>query len=114
GRELTGRMALGARTPTDAKSIRRFLEAPELMNAPDVAAFHGRAVKFFGEPLFADGWPFAAIPIGGERAEPIGVLYADIVSSPDEDIPPLDNRTQASLNILAELLDDAAVQAQDS
>lgn len=105
--ELLGRMWLGARINVDPKSIRRPLKSPELANAPDVTSFMQRAPKIFGDPLFHDGWPFAAIPVGSSQHEPIGVIYADIISSPDDDVPPLDGRMQASLSILAELLDQA-------
>ncbi|MCB0343759.1 MAG: HDOD domain-containing protein [Bdellovibrionales bacterium] len=106
--ELQGRMWLGARINVDPKSIRRPLRTPDLANAPDVAAFTQRTSKIFGDALFHDGWPFAAIPIGSSQNKPIGVIYADKISSPDDDIPPLDARMQASLSILVDLLDQAA------
>ena len=101
---LSGKMALGKPFKVSPKDIRRPLVVPDIESAPDVHAFVEGTVQIFGEPLFEDGWPFAAIPIGN-GSEALGVIYADRLSRPDS--APLDSGSQLALGLLADLLDEA-------
>lgn len=102
---LIGRMALGQLQDFDPKSIQRALDRNASPYAPDLIAFKEGRPVFNGDPIFEDGWPFTATPIGfGERA--IGVIYADRVGSDSE----LSNREQAAIGVLAELLDRSISQ----
>lgn len=103
---LEGKMGLGADFGADPKTIRRKLTGAQTEGAPDVQAFLEGLVQFYGDPLFEDGWPFVAIPIGSaDRA--IGVIYADRVAKPGEENEALDSGVQVASNLLAELLDEA-------
>lgn len=105
--QLAGRMALGNKINFDPKKVFRYVEKEDIESNPDAAAFLVGCPQIFGDPIFPDGWPFAAIPIGGSRNPAIGVIYADIVTNPDENEQPLDDSVQASLSVLADLLDEA-------
>ncbi|MBX7139222.1 MAG: HDOD domain-containing protein [Oligoflexia bacterium] len=100
-KKLLGRMALGAIDDFDPKKFERPLGPEAGPYAPDAQAFtEGRPI-FSGDPLFEDGWPIAAIPIGyGQRS--IGVIYADRAGSINDEVS---SREQAAIGVLAELLD---------
>jgi hypothetical protein len=103
---LQGKMALGKPFPVDPHSFVCALELPEEERLVAATAFHERSVEIFGNPLFADGWPFAALAVGSSNC--IGVVYADKL--PPEDgtqAVALGDREQVGLNILADLLDKA-------
>lgn len=103
---FTGKMSLGKKFPVDPKSVRRAISPPGQRSAPDVAAFHQGAPQIFGDPLFDDGWPFAALPIGHfDRA--VGVIYADRIQQGSEENKPLDCQAQFALATLSDLLDHA-------
>ena len=106
---LSGRMALGKGINFDPKNIRRNLKDPNIAYAPDIAAFQSGTSQIFGEPLFEDGWPFAAIPIGAP-GKCVGTIYADFLA--EEEGAPLDCGAQAAISVLADLLDQA-VTAND-
>ena len=103
GREwLVGRMALGNFEGMDPKEIRRSLANPEDPESPDITAFEGNSPLIFGDPVFDDAWPFAALPIGyGENS--LGVVYADKIN----ETQPLGSGAQAALSILTDLLDQS-------
>lgn len=107
--ELHGRMALGKSFHSDPKAIRRNIIQALKLNAPDAAALNQGTPQIFGDPLFDDGWPFAAIPIGSAERKR-GVIYADRLNASDPNAQPLDNKAQAALTILADLLDQAATK----
>ena len=111
GELLYFHMNLGKKHSENIKKMIRHVNAPGMYNAPDIAAFRSKTVKTLGGQIFADGWPFAALPVGGIKSTPVGVLYADIVSFPEDDVPSLDSRTIASLSILLDLLDEAVSQS---
>jgi HD-like signal output (HDOD) protein len=81
------------------ESYVRKLGTEEELNQPDRAAFHRKMPSFTGDPLFADGWPFAAFPaiLGGKV---IGIFYADKIRKPDVDA--LSNQEQLACTALAE------------
>lgn len=64
--------------------VRRFLYDPRKETMPDVLAFERRCPVFTGQPIFSDGWPFAAFPVIW-RDQVIGVFYADKVRRLDGD-----------------------------
>ena len=101
-KELTGRMILGlVKDNFDPKSIQRKIGESASSYAPDALAFKESRPIFNGDPIFEDGWPFAAIPIGfGQRS--IGVIYADRINPTDDEVS---GRDQAAIGVLAELLD---------
>ena len=104
--KLFGKMGLGQSFGVEAKQIQRDMNSPEAEDAPDIRAFKEGTVELFGDPIFQDGWPFAAVPIGGaDRA--LGVIYVDRL--PKDGRPPeaLDSGAQVALTMLAELLDEA-------
>jgi hypothetical protein len=103
---LEGKMALGQDFGVDPKSIRRKIDPALIGEAPDISAFVEGCLQLYGEPVFQDGWPFAAIPIGiGDRA--LGVVYADKLAPADGEAVPLDSGAQVAVNMLGELLDQA-------
>ena len=100
-RKLTGRMLLGSIEGFDPKTLERPVGQEASSHAPDAVAFRESRPVFNGDPIFSDGWPIAAIPIGySQRC--IGVIYADKISSKSEEIAA---REQAAIGVLAELLD---------
>lgn len=105
--ELIGKMGLGDKFDKDPKSIRRRLNSNAVDAKPDSAAFLLGTLQLAGDPIFEDGWPFAALPVGGLTTKATGVLYADRLSSLEEDVKPLDGSLQASLSLLTTLLDQA-------
>jgi len=109
GEQLEGKMALGKPFGINPKDIRRPIRGQKQTEyAPDVKAFSEGEVQVFGDPIFEDGWPFAAIPVGtGDEA--FGVIYADKLESPSAE--PLDSGAQLALGILAELLDTAVASS---
>lgn len=101
-KNLRGRMLLGE-VPFDPKAVARPITQD--LSPCDVRAFTTGRCVFHGEPVIAEGWPFAAIPIGfDERC--VGIIYADKVNSNDLE---LNNREQAAVGVLAELLDRSIV-----
>jgi len=99
-RRLIGRMLLGGADNIDPRDIERAILPDASRFAPEARAFaEGRPI-FNGDPIFPDGWPLAALPIGfPPRA--IGVIYADRRSGAEE-VPTAE---QAAIGLLAELLD---------
>ena len=107
---LVGKMALGEPFPSEPKSLRRDLEFLDHETAPDVKAILQGDVEVFGDPLFQDGWPFAAVPVGlGE--EVLGVIYADMLCESPLKAKPLDSGVKVALSLLAELLNQAVIKA---
>lgn len=103
---LEGRMALGESFGIDPHAFSRPIDDDDDELPPDVTAFLEGTVEVFGEPLFENGWPFAAVPIGvSQRC--IGVIYADRTPKEAEENLALNEGTQVALNILADLLDKA-------
>ena len=99
--KLVGRMLLGEVPNFSPTELTRPLGRETDIFAPDACAFHQARPVFKGDPIFKDGWPLAAIPVGfGSRA--IGVIYADKTSSEE---PEVSERLQAAIGVLAELLD---------
>jgi HD-like signal output (HDOD) protein len=99
-RKLVGRMLLGNVTNFDPTKFERPLGKEADPHSPDAKAFSQGSPVFTGDPLFSDGWPIVAAPIGfGGRA--IGVIYADRKSRNEE----LTAREQAAITVLTELLD---------
>lgn len=99
-RSLVGRMALGQLTDVDPRSIERALTQRPDPHAPDLQAFIQSKPIFAGDPLFPNGWPLLAVPVGF-APRTIGVIYADRVDKEE----PLSSREQAAVGVLAELLD---------
>jgi len=102
--KLVGRLLLGNVPNFDPKKFERPLGPRSTSQAPDFVAFHESRPVFIGEPLFPNGWPVAAIPIGFEQRA-IGVIYADCDGSKADTPRELSAREQAAIGILAELLD---------
>ncbi len=99
-RKLVGRMLLGNVSNFDPTKFERTLGKEADPHAPEAKAFSQGSPVFTGDPLFDDGWPIVALPIGfGGRA--IGVIYADRKSQNEE----LSAREQAAITVLTELLD---------
>ena len=102
GQVLQAKMVLGKPFPVDTAAYKRSItNDPE---SPDTVAFTQGTVEIFGEPLFEDGWPFAAVPIGSTN-RCIGVIYADLIAKTDS--APLTDGVQVGLNMLADLLERA-------
>lgn len=97
---LTGRMTVGEPLAVDVRSIHHKLDSRS--DLLDVKAYYSGACELFGEPVFEDGWPFAAIPVG-VKARAKGVIYGDRVERTGA--PPLDESSQAALAVLVDLLD---------
>ena len=99
-KKLLGRMLLGTVEHIAARDIERPLGDEASPRAPDAEAFVKSHPVYNGDPVFPEGWPFVAIPVGfGPRA--VGVVYADRIAKSEE----LSSREQANIGILAELLD---------
>ncbi len=98
---LVGRMMLGSVPGVDPAKIVRPLGGNVPASAPDNTAFMEGRVVLSGEPLFPEGLPVIAMPVGyGKRA--VGVVYADRSSKPPVPLAP---QEQAALALLADLLD---------
>ncbi|MCB0323240.1 MAG: HDOD domain-containing protein [Bdellovibrionales bacterium] len=106
GASLQGRMSLGQPFTVKPQDFSRSLEAKGQERSPETLAFNQGTVETFGDPLFPDGWPFAAIPIGGHE-HVVGVLYADKIDQGPTNAVALTDQTQVALTILADLLDQA-------
>lgn len=101
---LVGRMALGNLPNFDPKTVQRSIDEGLREATADAVAFTKGLPIYRGEPLFPDGWPLVAFPVGlGARS--IGVIYADRIDGAAE----LSARDQASIGLLIELLDRALV-----
>ena len=101
---LSGRMGLG-KLPKDVREFRRKLDDPESEELV-VRAFRDGLPQFFGEPLFDDGFPFAAFPLGLD-ARRRGAVYVDRVCPPGKEERPLSEKDQAALSVMMDLLDQA-------
>jgi HD-like signal output (HDOD) protein len=99
---LVGRMAIGDVPHFDPKTLQRAFDAGLAQRSPDAVAFKKGRPVFHGESILPDGWPLAAIPVGFET-RCIGVIYGDRIGTDAE----LTAREQASIGMLAELLDRA-------
>ncbi len=109
---LYGKMSLGDSFGVEPKTVRRDLEQLNVDACPDVKALVEGTVEVFGDPIFADGWPFAAIPVGtSDRA--LGVLYADMRDGSPNSGRALDSTVQLALTMLADLLDEAVQKNAD-
>ncbi len=101
--KLLGRMLLGRVNNFDPKKFEKSLSTPG--NCPAIKAFKEGRPVFKGDPLFENGWPLVALPIGlGVRS--IGVIYAD--RSPENPLSSeqgLTPKEQAAFSILADLLE---------
>ncbi len=106
---LNGKMSLGAPFPVEPKQVNRDLEFLDLENSPDVKALTESAPQIFGDPLFTDGWPFAAVPVG-DQDNMIAVIYADMITKPGTATKPLESGVMVALNLITELLTQAAAQ----
>ena len=104
--KLMGRMLLGTVNGFDPKRFEKSVN--EQQNCPALKAFReGRAV-FKGDPIFDDGWPISAIPVGhGARA--IGVIYSDRIPEDGSLGEDLSQKDQASMTVLGELLERSIV-----
>jgi HD-like signal output (HDOD) protein len=99
--KLQGRMLLGNIPNFNPKQLIRPVgsDAPAL--APDALALKEGRPIYRGDPLFDEGWPFTALPVGFDK-RCVGVLYADRTQSKTNE---LSSREQAAISMLAELLD---------
>ncbi len=105
--QLLGRMMLGSVPGVDPAKMVRPLGRDISADAPDNAAFMEARVVFSGTPLFPEGLPVIALPVGyGKRA--VGVIYADRSSKPPISLAP---QEQAALVLLADLLDKSLQKA---
>lgn len=102
-RGLTGRMILGT-SDIDPKSISRPLAPDAKSDAPDAAAFGKAKPVFFGSPIFEDGKPMVAIPVG-QGVQAVGVIYADRQSTENKTASALSELEQSLISTLTELLD---------
>ncbi len=102
--KLIGRLALGSTEGIDPKSLSRPLGHEAASSAPDARAVKESRPVFLGDPLLEGGWPISVVPIGfGPRC--VGVVYADRTGAAAGDSKELSAKEQASIGILAELLD---------
>jgi len=103
-KSLVGKMMIGTVPGIEPTKISRPIGDDHDQYAPDNMAFMKGQPVFTGEPIFKDGWPIAALPVGtGKRS--IGVVYAERVGSHDNE--ELSASEQAAIQILTELLDRA-------
>lgn len=109
---LIGKMALGQPFPTEPKLIRRDLEFLDEENSPDMKALLEGDVVVFGDPLFPEGWPFAAIPVGTSD-QVLGVIYAEMLPESPLAATALDSGVTVALSLLAELLNQAVAQSKE-
>jgi HD-like signal output (HDOD) protein len=99
--KLQGRMGMGKPLPVNAKSIERTLKG-EIDGCVDVRSFKLGVSQHLGEPIFSDGYPCVAVPLGTVNFTK-GVIYADRINGSK----PLDENEQAALTVLSELLDES-------
>ncbi len=81
------------------EEIRRSLISEQGDQRPDVSAFHQQSPHFEGQPIFDDGWPFAAFP-AIFKGRVIGIFYADRIRRPDAN--PLSSGDKIACTALAE------------
>lgn len=100
-KSMVGRMMLGTAPNFDPTKFERVIGPEAPAHAPDARAHALGHPVFNGDSLFENGWPIAVLPIGfGQRC--VGVIYCD---REDRGEAELSSREQASVGILAELLD---------
>lgn len=105
--DLIAKLAVGELDNFELKRFIRHLDRlPD--KALDKIAFEKQELTFRGEPLFEDGWPVVAFPVG-RRDHVIGVVYADMKEdrqgeSQQQD---LSNQHHATIMLLMELLEKA-------
>ena len=100
-KHLAGRMLLGNIEGFNPKEFTRPIGKEASSYAPDAASLSEGRPVYRGDPLFDEGWPFAAIPVGFDKRS-VGVIYADRTNDGDKE---LSAREQAAISVLAELLD---------
>jgi len=99
---LNAKLGLGDKLQ-NFDDIKVLVQEDCISESVDLKAFAGSSVETFGDPLFSDGWPFAALPVGYEDRT-LGVIYADLVDSKNGPLAP---NQLAALSILADILDKA-------
>lgn len=103
-RKLVGRMLLGKIDGFNPRTFERPTGKEAAPYSPDSEAINQSRPVFQGQPLFEDGWPFVAVPVGfGARC--IGVIYADKIGKGTS--AELSGKEQAFVAVLSELLDRA-------
>ncbi|MCB0330542.1 MAG: HDOD domain-containing protein [Bdellovibrionales bacterium] len=100
--KLNGRMLLGHIPGFDPKTFTREVKGEGTRFAPEVIALTESRPVYRGDPIFPDGWPFAAIPVGFDKRS-VGIIYADRSSATGGQ--ELSSREEAAIGVLAELLD---------
>ena len=100
--QLNGRMLLGHIPEFDPKAFTRVVGNQASSYDPDATALKESRPVYRGDPLFSDGWPFAAVPIGFDKRS-VGVIYADRTGNNEG--KELSSREEAAIGVLAELLD---------
>ena len=103
---LYGKMSLGESFGVNPTTFSRPITRGSPDPTPESRAFFEGSVEVFGDAIFSDGWPFAAVPIGASSGA-IGLLYADMVEAKSKDPQPLSEGALVGLNMLADLLDKA-------
>ena len=104
--KLLGRMLLGSAGSFDPKRFELVIN--DSSNSPALKAFKEGRPVFKGDPIFEDGWPIAAIPVG-HGARSIGVIYSDRIPADGSLGDDLSQKDQASMTILGELLERSIV-----
>jgi HD-like signal output (HDOD) protein len=100
--ELTGSLAVGELDNFVVKHCVRQLDRLS-DKALDKIAFKKQELTFRGEPLFEDGWPIVAFPVGrGDQI--VGIIYADMKESRQCD---LSGQDHATITMMVELLEKA-------
>jgi hypothetical protein len=102
GKNLTGKLGLGEKLDS-YDSLQQAVAEDPFAEEVHVKSYCNGAVETFGTPLFENGWPFAAIPVGYENRT-LGVIYADQV---DKDKGPLETSEAVALSLLADIMDRA-------
>lgn len=102
GSKLQGKLGLGEKLES-YDHLEQNITDDLLPEEVHLKSYSNTAVETFGTPLFDNGWPFAAIPVGYKNRV-LGVIYADQV---DTDKGPLETRETVALSLLADIMDRA-------
>ncbi len=102
GKHLSGKLGLGEKLDS-YENLTQALPDNPFSEEVHIKSYKNKSVETSGIPLFDDGWPFVAMPIGYENRI-LGVIYADQV---DTEKGPLETSETIALSLLADIMDRA-------
>lgn len=100
--KLHGKISIGSSSVTPSELVYPVSKSGAGSN-PCIAALLHSSVTTEGDPVFEDGWPFIAIPVGYD-SRALGVIYADKIEGEIEN-DPLDNRQVSGMMLIAQAID---------